>query len=479
MIFKLAFLNVISKKSSYVIILFMAFAVSLFCVSNAVFDSTENGIQTNFKASFTGDIMIRPNSKKQFSLFGDETPVTGSLTKLDTLTSYSEIKNVLNNIDEIQSYVPQMSGAAALEFNGTRNATFLFGVYADEYFSVMKSIHVISGEKYKKGTKSVMLSEHMANKSGAKVGDEVQFSIAYGPYFRIRKATVTGIYKYENNNATYDRFIIIDPDTLRDILDVAENQIVKDEDIEIEKSFLLEDDLDFDALFEDSTDSFANNSEINDIEVFSEISIDEEEPEEYYESVLWNYIICRVKPGSNPDKVIKKLNKEFKKCNFEVNATDWRHAAGSAALYIYWIRYIFNIGIAIVLCAGFIIVNNTLVINVLDRTREIGTLRAIGAKKRFISIQCMVETFIMTLTSWVIGIFIGIGMSNLITKIGIQFNNSFLIQLFGSDALLVKVIPSNVLKLLVLVILLGVVGWIYPVITAVKVNPVKAMQGAK
>ena len=142
-------------------------------------------------------------------------------------------------------------------------------------------------------------------------------------------------------------------------------------------------------------------------------------------------------------------------------------------------RIIFNLGITIVLFAGFIIVNNTLVINVLDRTQEIGTMRAIGTKKRFVSVECMAETFMMTLTSGVIGVLAGMWCCHLITKAHIVFHNSFLIQLFGGDALNIFVTGGNVAKMFLLVVMLGVIGWIYPVITAVKVSPVVAMQGAR
>ena len=187
----------------------------------------------------------------------------------------------------------------------------------------------------------------------------------------------------------------------------------------------------------------------------------------------------RLKDAADAKKTIKKLNRIFRRKGWPVQATDWRHAAGSTALYLHWMRIIFNIGISIVLFAGFIIVNNTLVINVLDRTQEIGTMRAIGAKKRFISLQCMAETFIMTLTSGVIGVLLGAWACHLITKANIVLHNSFLIQLFGGDALQIFVTPLNVAKMFALVIGLGIVGWIYPVINAVRVSPVRAMQGAR
>ena len=142
-------------------------------------------------------------------------------------------------------------------------------------------------------------------------------------------------------------------------------------------------------------------------------------------------------------------------------------------------RTIFNIGIIIILSAGFIIVNNTLVINILDRSREIGTLRAIGARKRFISLQCMVENLIMTLTSGLLGILMANLFTKIINKAHIVLSNSFLVQLFGSDAIKVSVSAGNVFKLFLLVILLALLGWIYPVINALKVTPVDAIRGTK
>ena len=142
-------------------------------------------------------------------------------------------------------------------------------------------------------------------------------------------------------------------------------------------------------------------------------------------------------------------------------------------------RKIFNIGIIIVLAAGFIIVNNTLVINILDRTREIGTLRAIGAKKRFISLQCMTENLILTITSGILGVIAGNICTHFINKAHIVLHNSFLVQLFGADAITVYVTGGNVFKLFILVLALALLGWIYPVINALKVSPVDAITGAK
>ena len=59
MIFKLALKNILARKSSVVIVLFMTLVATLLIVANAVFDSTEKGVESSFVQSFTGDFIIR------------------------------------------------------------------------------------------------------------------------------------------------------------------------------------------------------------------------------------------------------------------------------------------------------------------------------------------------------------------------------------------------------------------------------------
>ena len=486
MIFKLAYKNVVSRKSSFIIILFVSFAVCLFCLANAVFDSTEQGVQENYTSSFTGDVMIRPKSTSQLSLFGDETPVTGELTRIPTLVPYNDILSYLNSQTFVKNSFSLVSGMTAMEYGSKRFATYVFGADGDQYLNTLSSINILQGQPYTAGQKGVMLCSKSAEKLGAKIGDTIQFVVSDGPYVRIRAAPLTAIFEYNIHNDIFDRFAIADADTVRSLLDMSDASAGEELEIAEENTSLLDEeiDLDFDSLFDNAFDSDVDEWTGDDWT--GESLIEEEEalqetdtPALYIPSSTWNFQIVKLKDGFDSRKAIKKFNRKFKQNKWPVQATDWRHAAGSTALYLHWMRIIFNIGISIVLFAGFIIVNNTLVINVLDRTQEIGTLRAIGAKKRFISLQCMIETFIMTLTSGLIGVLLGSWGCHLITKANIVLHNSFLIQLFGGDALQIFVTPGNILKMFFLVIGLGFAGWIYPVINAIKVSPVKAMQGAR
>ena len=104
MLFELAIKNILSRRSSVVIILFMSFAAALLVVSNAIFDSTEKGVQSSFTESFTGDFIIRPHSNIPLSLFGDETPVTGELSTIEKLVPYESIVETLSNNSDIYGF---------------------------------------------------------------------------------------------------------------------------------------------------------------------------------------------------------------------------------------------------------------------------------------------------------------------------------------------------------------------------------------
>ena len=486
MLFKLALKSVISRRSSLVIILFITFAVCLFCVANAVFDSTEQGVQTNFVASFTGDFIIRPKTKIQQSLFGDETPVTGELTVLDTIVPYEKITEILNSCNEISGITGQVSGAAMVErSDGTgRTASYVFGVEGEEYLSLMKSIHILRGKPYVHGERGAMLCSQMASKLGVDVGSTIQFIVSDGPNYKIRAATVTAVFEYDIYNEIFGRFVIVDPITVRYLLGINEVFSTDTYNLSDDATNLFSENndfSDFDDLFADVTDydeALISVDAENDSYDFEKTDVIDS-ADSLSESTTWNYLIIRLKEGQSAKKVMKKVKRIFRKNGWPVQVADWRHAAGSTALYLYWMRKIFNIGIVIVLAAGFIIVNNTLIINILDRTREIGTLRAVGAKKRFISLQCMVENLILTISSGIFGVIAGSICTHFINKAHIVLHNSFLVQLFGSSAISIHVTGGNILKLFILVITLALLGWIYPVINALKVSPVDAIQGAK
>ena len=474
MIFYLALKNITARKSSVVIVAFISFAIMLLAATNAVFDSTERGIEEAFTASFCGDVVIRPVSDVPLSLFGDETPVTGELSDIPCVIPFDKILQITSDNTKIASSTAQVTGNALIELNGVRLPVPLFGVEAEKYCEMMTAIHITDGEPFPKGERGLMLSKSYAKQLGAKVGDTVQFSVADGISFRIRAVKVFAIYEYAVDNATLDKIVLIDAITLRSLMDMSD--MVRTEEEDSGEDFTD----DIDSLFAEAEDTDITGEDVVAIEdIIAQSASKSAEESNAAESMSWNFIILRLKDAEKTARVIKELNRTFKKLDYPAEAVNWRKSAGSTAMYLYWMRLILNVGILIVLFSGFIVINNTLVINVLDRIREIGTMRAIGAARRFVSAMCMAETLLLALSAGVIGTILGALLSFGINNAHIKLTNSFLVQLFGGNYIVTTMTFSNVLHSFMTAAILGLVAWIYPVITALKASPVEAMQGGK
>lgn len=484
--FRFALKNVLSRKSSIVIILFIAFSISLLVVANAVFDGTDSGMEKTFVNSFTGNIVIRPKSNAPISLFGDETPLTGKLTAIPELVPYTEVYDCVAGTEGIDVLLPQITGYSSVQFvdvDGRYDNEYFycFGIEADDYVANMPGIHITEGRPFEKGEKGLMISSAAIKAMEEEGGNTVNISIGQtltvycsdGVSAKIRGVPVTGIYEYEVENSTLDKIILIDAETLRSLLEIQD--VVPDEDIDPDSIDLIVSGLDdFDSLFSDASDSAGEETLEQD---FGTPLVADDSLDQKSESTVWTFIVCKTAENANVNKIIRNLNSEFKKNDWPVQAVKWRSAAGGSVSMVFYLRIILNIGIILILLTGFIVIANTLIISALSRVCETGTLRAIGARRRFIALQFLFETVLLTVTAGILGCIMGIVFNKIIMVMNIHINNSLLIQLFGGSYIRTVLTSSNLCGCMLLSVALAIVGWLYPLRIAIGTNPVVAMRG--
>ena len=122
---------------------------------------------------------------------------------------------------------------------------------------------------------------------------------------------------------------------------------------------------------------------------------------------------------------------------------------------------------AISLVVSSIMIGIITYISVLERTKEIGILRALGARKKDISRVFNAETFIIGLTSGIIGL----GIARLLV-----FPTNNIIESLTDLANVAKLNPKHAIILLAISILLTVIGGLIPSRIAAKKDPVEALR---
>ncbi len=115
---------------------------------------------------------------------------------------------------------------------------------------------------------------------------------------------------------------------------------------------------------------------------------------------------------------------------------------------------------SISLLVGGIGIMNIMLASVMERTREIGVRRAVGARKVDVIHQFLIETTLITVSGGFLGTVVGIGLSELIG------------YLAGWSTI---VTVSSVVVATAVSITVGIVFGLYPAVRAARLDPVAAL----
>jgi putative ABC transport system permease protein len=117
------------------------------------------------------------------------------------------------------------------------------------------------------------------------------------------------------------------------------------------------------------------------------------------------------------------------------------------------------------LVVGGIGIMNIMLVSVTERTREIGIRKAVGARRRDILLQFLVEATVVSVLGGLIGMGIGVGLSQLLS--GIDLNGQRLTTLVTADAVILSFTVSAAV---------GLFFGIYPAMRAARLRPIEALR---
>ncbi len=489
--------------------------VIVIVVGNAFLDRAELGIRKAFTENFTGDIYVYGEAPTPTSiLFGrmsasnmEETPLLPDFNRLiEEIRERPEVTHATGlvttlamfNLEDTSVVGPRDAGQADTEGSeaetdtanadaapggisetGMLGGAVLMGIEPESYRAMFDNVTIIDGRYLAPGEEGLMLSRGMVERieehAGVSigVGDTLILQGFGSSGFRSRKVAITALFESKGESEANEFLAFADVNTVRLLSGLTvggAGEVEVPESAQTLLSAESEDDI-FGA--EESVESGSSVGAV--AEIVAETA-GEPRPVVTVDTGAWQYILIRLENPAAAPRTIASLNVEFFRNGTAARAADWKGAAAPFAQSIDLVRAVLSIVILILAVVAIVVIMNTLVVSIIERTGEIGTMRALGAQKGFVWRMFFTETLCITLTFGTIGIVLSWLVMGAVNLIGFEAGNSFLRVLFGGPVLHLTLNAGAVVSTFVVVALVSIVAHLYPVIVALRIPPVRAMQ---
>jgi len=186
-----------------------------------------------------------------------------------------------------------------------------------------------------------------------------------------------------------------------------------------------------------------------------------------------DFIIARIAKGEKPGDVAARVEKDLRKFRgLEEGKEDFtvQTAEDLAETFqnVLLVLIVVLVGIAFIsLIVGGIGITNTMYTSVLERTKEIGVMKAIGARNSDILKIFLLESGLLGLAGGAIGVVIGMAFSKLVEVVVATTGNSFLKAVFPWYLIIGS---------LLFAFIVGTISGTLPAIRASKLKPVDALR---
>ena len=181
-------------------------------------------------------------------------------------------------------------------------------------------------------------------------------------------------------------------------------------------------------------------------------------------------ISVAAKPGVSPEELVADLNANLPpSVHARTGVEQANEDSGEISTFVTIIRwFLLSFGL-VALFVGAFVIFNTLSITVAQRTRELATLRTVGASRRQVLGSVLLEAFVIGLVASVIGLFLGIllavGLNELFKALEIELPTTSFV--FATRTVVVALLVGVVVT---------VVAGLAPAIRATRVPPIAAVR---
>ena len=183
-----------------------------------------------------------------------------------------------------------------------------------------------------------------------------------------------------------------------------------------------------------------------------------------------------LKPDADLSAAMQHIIEVSKRDNLGLRVVDWREASGMIGTFVGVIYAVLTMAVLVIFIVTLVIMNNSMVMATMERTREIGTLRAIGAQRSEILKMFLIEAVVLGSVFGLIGTLVGGGIVAYFHTAGLPAVNDVMVFLFAGPRLFPFLAPTHVVVAIGLVVFITVVSTLYPALLATRVTPLSAMQ---
>jgi putative ABC transport system permease protein len=506
-ILRLAVRNLKEHKSKTIIIaLFIVFGVAIVIFGNSFLESVNRGLEKDFRANYTGDVVISVNPPKGMiiDIFGVQaTGFTADIPQVPALVDLDEVDEILAETKGIKNKTRLITAQVILAQDTEVDLTVftenddlgimdlpmacLFAGENNSHWETFDNVNLSEGKFPEHGGNEIIVDSRVVKgykKTYGKdlnIGDKV---LVLGANTKgiIREAQVCGIFTPQNEYSAMFQSVYCTPEFARSFADLTYASSFKEElpdSVDLNLTGLSEEELfgDFDDeafgdIIDDSSDILAS-SNMNFDEILGDTSLRDELNKT--DDGSWQFILMKLENPRAYKKVVALLNKQFNEFGINAKAMTWKEAAFSYTSMLGGISFIFNLLIIILAVVVFIIIMNTMLVSVMERTSEIGTMRAIGAEKKFVKKLFYTETVLLTSISSVIGIVLSFVLMGIFNSFNIVITNEIAKMILGGGLLHCSPTIAIIITTFLVAVFGGIISNTYPVRSALKITPLKAL----
>jgi putative ABC transport system permease protein len=469
---------------------------------NGVISGMDKGLRENIVNCFTGHAVIV--SDKQES----DNVLLGMMGKaVEPINNQVDIRKVLDKQEFVEKYLPIGKNMAMIlnEDGGSMGNDFFIGVDFAKYAGVFPgNVKPIEGRLPLAGEKGALVPTgarkqgydfmniwfipenetlHVANLTPEarenRNGLSVKNNLVLMGFNEDNSASdvrlgIKGVIKYKALNQIWGHFVLVDIEAYRQCMGYFSASEKAVEIAPEQKALFAMGNDNLDDMFSDASLMVKNEKKgalpvkLTRTAPIAMAPVD-------VDAGAYNMVLVFFKPQESLDGGVKKLNAALTGAKLGVRAVGWKKAIGQLGSMAMLIKASLFVFVMFLFFVAIIIIVNTLSMAALERTSEIGMMRAVGARKGFIGSMFFTETAVLSFVFGGLGICVGVIAVKLLTLGHFTTDNDMIQLLYGGDTFRPFLSIADIVLGVVQLAIVTLIAMVYPIRVARSITPLDAI----